>query len=142
MTTIIYPIASSWILGEGWLKSIDFHDAAGAGYIHLLGGVAGLVGTILMGPRSGIFDNKTTVNKLVKAANQKRMQNKFSQHTYAPISANHKQVSSVSSVNNFTGDQTQVQDNTNDAQQNKEIKSFFNYDAETASMKYRIYLFR
>jgi Amt family ammonium transporter len=71
MTTIIYPVSSSWTLGEGWLYQLGFHDAAGAGYIHLLGGSCGLIGTILLGPRSGIFD-KTTVNKLVKAANMKR----------------------------------------------------------------------
>lgn len=68
MTTLIYPVSSSWILGEGWLHKMGFHDAAGAGYIHMLGGVSGLVGTVLLGPRSGIFD-KATVNKLVKAAN-------------------------------------------------------------------------
>jgi len=71
MTTIIYPVASSWVLGDGWLQRIGFHDAAGAGYIHMLGGVCGFVGTSLLGPRSGIFD-KTSVNKLVKAANQRK----------------------------------------------------------------------
>ena len=75
MTTLIYPIASSWILGEGWLHRIGFHDAAGACYIHMLGGVCGLVGTLVLGPRTGIFD-KATVNKLVKAANlKKKMRN-------------------------------------------------------------------
>ena len=38
MTTLIYPIASSWTIGEGWLLCIGFHDAAGAGSIHMLGG--------------------------------------------------------------------------------------------------------
>jgi len=71
MTTIIYPVASSWVLGDGWLHRIGFHDAAGAGYIHMLGGVCGFVGTSLLGPRSGIFD-KTSVNKLVKEANQRK----------------------------------------------------------------------
>lgn len=75
MTIVIYPIASSWILGDGWLQRIGFHDAAGAGYIHMLGGVCGLVGTTMLGPRTGIFD-KATVNKLVKAANlKKKMRN-------------------------------------------------------------------
>ena len=71
MTTIIYPVASSWINGGGWLKQLGFHDAAGAGYIHLLGGTAGLVGTVLLGPRQGIFD-KATVDKLLKAAYRKK----------------------------------------------------------------------
>jgi ammonia channel protein AmtB len=71
MTSVIYPIASCWIIGDGWLFKLGFHDAAGAGYIHMLGGVCGLVGTSLLGPRTGIFD-KTTVNKLVKAASLKK----------------------------------------------------------------------
>ena len=71
MTTIIYPTVSSWVLGDGWLHELGFHDAAGAGYIHMLGGVCGLVGTSMLGPRCGIFD-KTSVNKLVAAANKRK----------------------------------------------------------------------
>lgn len=71
MTTMIYPIVSSWIIGDGWLSVLGFHDAAGAGYIHMLGGICGLVGTSLLGPRVGIFD-KTSVNKLVAAANKRK----------------------------------------------------------------------
>jgi hypothetical protein len=37
----------------------------------MLGGVCGLVGTLILGPRTGIFD-KATVNKLVKAANLRK----------------------------------------------------------------------
>lgn len=37
----------------------------------MLGGISGLVGTVLLGPRSGIFD-KTTVSNMVKAATVKR----------------------------------------------------------------------
>ena len=37
----------------------------------MLGGVCGLVGTSMLGPRSGIFDKKT-VGKLVRAANLKK----------------------------------------------------------------------
>ena len=51
MSAIIYPVASSWVNGDGWLNQIGFHDAAGAGYIHMLGGIGGLVGTVLLGPR-------------------------------------------------------------------------------------------
>mmetsp|Transcript_2021 Transcript_2021/g.3009 ORF Transcript_2021/g.3009 Transcript_2021/m.3009 type:complete len:168 (+) Transcript_2021:502-1005(+) len=62
MTSVIYPIGSSWVLGGGWLDEIGFHDAAGAGYIHMLGGICGLVGTTLMGPRTNIF-SKSLVSK-------------------------------------------------------------------------------
>lgn len=71
MSSIVQPIVASWINGHGWLNKLGFHDAAGAGYIHLIGGICGLVGTSMLGPRSGIFD-KTTVNKLVKAATLKK----------------------------------------------------------------------
>jgi len=37
----------------------------------MLGGTCGFVGTVLLGPRSGIFDKKT-VNTMVKAANMKK----------------------------------------------------------------------
>ena len=59
MSSIIYPIAASWVIGNGWLQRMGFHDASGAGYIHLLGGVCGLVGTAILEPRYGIFDKQT-----------------------------------------------------------------------------------
>ena len=62
MTTCIYPIASAWTVGGGWLKELGFHDSAGAGYIHLLGGVCGFVGTSFLGPRIGIFEDKQKKN--------------------------------------------------------------------------------
>lgn len=57
MTTLIYPVSSSWVIGGGWLQELGFHDAAGAGYIHMVGGMCGLVGTSILGPRYGIFNN-------------------------------------------------------------------------------------
>jgi ammonium transporter, Amt family len=56
MSGAIYPISASWVLGDGWLNRIGYHDAAGAGYIHMIGGVSGLVGTLILGPRFGIYD--------------------------------------------------------------------------------------
>lgn len=59
MSSVIYPVGSSWILGKGWLFQLGFHDAAGAGYIHMVGGISGLIGTIILGPRYGTFDTYT-----------------------------------------------------------------------------------
>jgi len=55
LTGIIFPIASSWTWGGGWLYVLGFKDFAGAGVIHMLGGVCGLVGTVILGPRLGKF---------------------------------------------------------------------------------------
>jgi ammonium transporter, Amt family len=55
MTGIIYPLLVSWTWGGGWLSKIGFYDFAGSGVVHLTGGVAGLVGAYVCGPRLGKF---------------------------------------------------------------------------------------
>ena len=62
MTGFIYPVAAAWTWGGGWLKVLGFRDFAGAGVVHLLGGVCGMVGTIILGPRLGVFED--TENKI------------------------------------------------------------------------------
>ena len=49
----VYPIASAWVWGGGWLQLLGFHDFAGSGVVHLLGGLGAFVGTIILGPRIG-----------------------------------------------------------------------------------------
>lgn len=63
MTGVVFPVASAWIWGGGWLSVFGFKDFAGAGVVHLLGGVCGLVGTVILGPRLGLYGN-THVNTL------------------------------------------------------------------------------
>jgi Amt family ammonium transporter len=53
MTGIIYPIAGGWAWGGGWLHKLGYHDFSGSGIVHLVGGVAGLCGTYICGPRLG-----------------------------------------------------------------------------------------
>ena len=48
---ILYPIASSWVWGGGWLNEMGFIDQSGASVIHVLGGMVGLIGTIILKPR-------------------------------------------------------------------------------------------
>ena len=58
MTGVIYPISSGWAWNKGWLYEIGFLDYSGSGIVHLVGGVAGLIGTVMLGPRLGIFEQK------------------------------------------------------------------------------------
>lgn len=56
MSSFIYPVVVGWVWGGGWLYQRGFHDFAGSGAIHMLGGIAGLVGAIIVGPRFGKTD--------------------------------------------------------------------------------------
>jgi Amt family ammonium transporter len=56
MTFFIYPVVACWVWNStGWLALRGFHDFAGCGPIHLLGGISGLVGSIIAGPRYNRF---------------------------------------------------------------------------------------
>jgi ammonium transporter, Amt family len=56
ITLFIYPIAAGWVWNPtGWLASRGFHDFAGCSVIHTLGGILGIVGTIVAGPRYNLF---------------------------------------------------------------------------------------
>ena len=52
---LIYPIEAHWIWGGGWLSRIGFHDYAGSCAIHMTGGIAALVGAVILGPRIGKY---------------------------------------------------------------------------------------
>ena len=55
MSLAIYPIEAHWIWGGGWLSELGFHDFAGSCAIHMVGGIAALIGAIFLGPRIGKF---------------------------------------------------------------------------------------
>ena len=68
ITGFIYPIAASWVWGginggEGWLAGLGFIDFAGASVVHSVGGWVALAGVLIIGSRSGRFneDGKPTV---------------------------------------------------------------------------------
>lgn len=53
---VVYPISGHWVCGGGWLSWLKFHDFAGSASIQLVGGMAALVGTAVLGARSGKYD--------------------------------------------------------------------------------------
>ncbi len=55
ISALIYPIVGHWVWGGGWLSSIGFADFAGSTVVHTTGGIAALVGTIMLKPRIGKF---------------------------------------------------------------------------------------
>lgn len=56
ISAVVYPIEAHWIWGpDGWLTAMGFHDYAGSCAIHMVGGIAALIGAIILGPRIGKF---------------------------------------------------------------------------------------
>ena len=53
ISAIVYPISGHWIWGGGWLAELGFHDFAGSTAVHMVGGVAALIGAKMLGPRIG-----------------------------------------------------------------------------------------
>ncbi len=59
-----YPITGHWIWGGGWLAQRGFWDFAGSTVVHTVGGVAGLAGILILGPRIGKFSADGRVNAI------------------------------------------------------------------------------
>lgn len=65
MSVLVYPPVVHWVWGGGFLTigggvmNTGVIDFAGCGPVHMVGGVAGLIGTKIMGPRKGRFDEST-----------------------------------------------------------------------------------
>ncbi|MDF2541282.1 MAG: ammonium transporter [Herbinix sp.] len=56
ISAVIYPVSGHWIWGGGWLAQLGFHDFAGSTAVHMVGGVASLIGAKILGPRIGKYD--------------------------------------------------------------------------------------
>ena len=60
---LYYPIFGGWTWGGGWLSQLGnsmhlgfgYVDFAGSGVVHAMGGVAGLAGALVLGPRIGKY---------------------------------------------------------------------------------------
>lgn len=56
ISAFVYPVSGHWIWGGGWLAQLGFHDFAGSTAVHMVGGLAALIGAKMLGPRIGKYD--------------------------------------------------------------------------------------
>ncbi|HAM98061.1 MAG TPA: ammonium transporter [Marinilabiliales bacterium] len=66
ISLIIYPISGHWAWGGGWLSQLEvpFHDFAGSTVVHMVGGLAAMVGALILGPRIGKYGKNGKVNAI------------------------------------------------------------------------------
>jgi len=72
VSMFIYPMVAGWIWGGGWLQNLGriaglgngAVDFAGSGPVHMIGGVIGLAGAIVLGPRIGKFNKDGSANSI------------------------------------------------------------------------------
>ena len=70
VSMIIYPIFGNWAWGGGWLAQLGskssighgYVDFAGSGVVHAVGGMLGLAGAMVIGPRLGKYNKDGTAN--------------------------------------------------------------------------------
>jgi len=60
----------AWTWGGGWLTEFGYYDFAGSGIVHMVGGVAGCTGAIIIGPRLGRFRDARTGEKLISKTDE------------------------------------------------------------------------
>jgi Amt family ammonium transporter len=55
-SALIFPIASGWVYGGGWLQAnVGMQDFAGSTAVHLIGATGALAAVLLLGPRKGKY---------------------------------------------------------------------------------------
>ncbi len=64
ISAFIYPVSGHWIWGGGWLAQMGFHDFAGSTAVHMVGGVAALIGAKILGPRIGKYSKSGKVRAI------------------------------------------------------------------------------
>ena len=59
ISAVVYPVEAGWVWNaQGWLAKLGYIDFAGSSVIHMVGGISGLIGAILLGARMGKYDEK------------------------------------------------------------------------------------
>ncbi|ANW26174.1 ammonium transporter [Vibrio coralliilyticus] len=62
---LTYPVVSYWTWNpNSWLYILGFLDFAGGATVHVVGGMIGLIGTIIIGPRKDRFMTPQQVNEI------------------------------------------------------------------------------
>ncbi len=64
ISAVVYPVSGHWIWGGGWLSQLGFHDFAGSTAVHMVGGIAALVGAKILGPRIGKYGENGEVRAI------------------------------------------------------------------------------
>lgn len=67
ISAIVYPIEAGWVWNSaGWIAKLGYVDFAGSSVIHMVGGIASVIGAAMLGPRIGKYtkgkDGKVVVN--------------------------------------------------------------------------------
>ena len=55
-TGLIYVFPAHWVWGGGWLSEHAVFDFAGSCVVHMSGGAAAIVASLILGPRHGRFN--------------------------------------------------------------------------------------
>ncbi len=65
ISAIVYPIEAGWIWNSnGWLAQMGYIDFAGSSCIHMVGGIASLIGAAMLGPRIGKYTKDKETGKI------------------------------------------------------------------------------
>ncbi len=72
ISMITYPLFANWVWGGGWLSTLGknfgfghgYVDFAGSSVVHMVGGVTGLAGAMVLGPRIGKFNKDGAPNPI------------------------------------------------------------------------------
>lgn len=68
LSMFIYPVIMSWSWNlQGYLKDLGFFDRGGSVVIFQTGAFAGLIGTLILGPRYGRFMSKNDEERITSS---------------------------------------------------------------------------
>jgi ammonium transporter, Amt family len=73
VSMLLYPVFGNWAWGGGWLSQLGanfglghgYVDFAGSGVVHAVGGLCGLAGALVLGPRLGKYNKDGSANPIV-----------------------------------------------------------------------------